>query len=953
MSKAVMGAALLTVAGVALAAGTGGLGDAALVFVQSTMMSIAGTSIAAVSAAALGTMAATGLALEVGALAGELSQGGMPVTSRQTASPRQVIYGQQRIGGVEIYRSTTGAKRDQMNYIIVLAGHPCDSVANLYLDGRQVFWEVGSAGNSTSPSGVNFGGNADSGLYMGPNGVTYTFENSVYCEAYLGNQIDAPNTTPNGGYSTGLQANDPTWAADKNGNLPWVAGCTYVYLKIEYNTEMFPAEPEIRFTVNGKNTIYDPRTNTSGFTTNWALIAADVINDPMFGLNDNSVNQAQLIAAANVCDEQVMVGATGTTESRYTTNYHYDTTSSPGNIIDTMMKGAAGRLSRIGGEWFIWPAYWQGPSFQFDENSLLGPMKWEPYRSFSDLINCVNGTYIAPTYPYSTSNSVTSNLYDPNGYYNGQIQNNFPFAFQPTNYPQYAADTLHGYAANQYLIEDGGQTLPLEMALATVLSVTQAQRVAKISLMRNRQQGSGTFQMNLAAWAMQPLDVMQFTFAQNGWTEKNLEIVGVSFNISDQSGGGGVPSIRCTMKVQETDPTVYEWSTTEELTVYDVPATPTQNTYTPTPPTDMTLTSGVGTAIIALDGTITPRIEVQWNTPADVLTTQIQVQYQLVGATAWLNAGLVDVSLNVSYITGVVSGQQYNVQIRGLRPNGVASPWVAINGYIVSTTLSVMGILALDPGSLVAEAYTDGTASIEVSGFTAVIGNASVAVLPAGPVTLTGLQQQVLYYVYYIDLNFTGGAITPIATTNSSDFVNKTGYFLIDSVVTPYAASSGGSGGTGTGARYYPSSASDIGTRTTTNPGYAFDGSLSSYAVVSANITISTVSSGNCVFQGDPSIALATVSTLTVLATISMTGATAIADGSVEIVATVGGVLTTMTPTTTVSSIPAYTLSIPANTPLNTISVSVQADINAAPHAGSGDTIGTVSANVYEIYIQS
>lgn len=905
-----------------------------------------GTSIAAATITTIGTLAATGLSLEVGALAGELSAGGMAITTRQAASPRQVIYGMQRVGGVEIYRSTTGAKRDQMNYVIVLAGHPCDSISNLYLDGRQVFWEVGSPGNSTTPSGVNFGGNASSGVYEGPNGVTYTFENSVYCEAYLGNQIDAPNTTPNGGYSTGLQANDPTWAADKNGNLPWVAGCTYVYLKIEYNTEMFPAEPEIRFTVNGKNTIYDPRTNTTGFTTNWALIAADVITDPVFGLNDPSVNQAQLIAAANVCDEQVEVAATNSTESRYTTNYHYDTTSSPGNVLDTMMKGAAGRLSRIGGEWFIWPAYWQGPSFAFDENALLGPMKWEPYRSFADLINCINGTYIAPNYPYN----VAGNLYDPNGYYNGQIQNNFPFAFQPTNYPQYACDTLHGYAANQYLIEDGGQTLPLEMALATVLSVTQAQRVAKISLMRNRQQGSGTFLMNLAAWAMQPLDVMQFTFAQNGWTEKNLEVVGVGFSVSDSSGGGGAPSIRCSMKVQETDPTVYEWSTIEELTVYDVPATPTQNPYTPAPPTDMTLTSGAGTAIIGLDGSITPRIEVQWNTPLDVLTTQIQIQYQLVGATTWITCPLVDVSLNLAYITGVVCGQQYNVQLRGLRPNGVASPWETINGYTVSITLSVLGILALDPGSLVAEAYTDGTAAIEVFGFTAVVGNASVAILPAGSVWITGLTQQALYYVYYIDPNFTGGAITPIATLNSSDFLNKTGYFLIDSIVTPYASS------TGTGLRYAPSNYQDTGTRTTQNPDYAYDGSTTTSAIVSGSYTYtpaidspsggvpakSTISTGNCLFEDFPAYTTTAAATLHVNASV-----TSVSPANATVTGYIGSTATAITGWTSGGQQVTGTMTIPSGTDLSTVSVRVTAN-----PVNDGTTSDYATVNVYEIYIQ-
>jgi hypothetical protein len=52
------------------------------------------------------------------------------------------------------------------------------------------------------------------------------------------------------------------------------------------------------------------------------------------------------------------------------------------------------------------------------------------------------------------------------------------------------------------------------------------------------------------------------------------------------------------------------------------------------------------------------------------------------------------------------------------------------------------------------------TLGVTVEGFTAIVGNAIVAVLPSGAtVLLQGLVQQQLYYIYYVDLNFTCGAI--------------------------------------------------------------------------------------------------------------------------------------------------------------------------------------------------
>lgn len=1178
MSKAVEGAALLggavLVGGAMFALAATGVGLAALPFLTEAMAS----------------MIMGGLSMEAGAISDALTSGrGMNITTRQPASARQVIFGQQRVGGVEIYRSTTGSDKDQFNYVIVLAGHECDSIVNLYLDGRQVHWNVGGVGNVTR-NGVNFGGTANSNSYPGPNGVQYNFGGKVYCEACFGNQTNQPNTSYNGGFNTGLQANDPVWGPSAQG-IPYVGGCCYVYLKIEYDTNLFPGEPEIRFTVNGKNNIFDPRTNTSGFTTNWALICADVLTDTVFGLGDNSVNHDQLIAAANVCDEQVAL-AKGGTEARYATNYHCDTTVAPGDMLAAMMSGAAGRLSRIGGEWFIWPAYWQGPSFAFDENALTGSMQWSPYRSASELINRVNGTYTAPTYPYNAA----GNVYDANGFYNGQIQNNFSFAFQSTNYPQYACDVAHGYAADQYLNEDGGIQRPRELGLTTVLSVTQAQRVAKITLLRNRQQGSGLFPINLAAWSMQPLDVMQFSFAHNGWTAKMLEIGGVDFVVADN--GDGNQSVRCEMKVQETAATVYQWSTVEEMTVYDVPASATQTTYVPASPTNLSVTSSAGTALVGLDGVVHPRALLSWDEPLDGLVKQIQVQYlpgnpvsiattaatsaieartnwmqpgnvgdlptggntshtggygtytpasgsvgygifhaypnydyqgfyfyenepssfntmvnftstkmiqiptsgdlaacqaldfeiqvsragwtyngaweqapfvsnggingvwqyfnyqgtsapnahwvpttipiaasfvagQWVAitaiwrldpvahtmthvslaingtvypvnvtqpaiqegfadylhasqqlncrqgythppfngstytppaayqtwvkgwtismddgkgnaATSWLAAPNVDVANTSCFISDVIAGQMYSFRVRSQRPNGASSPWVELDGYTVSVTLSSLSQTGIGVGSLIGEAFSFG-AAIVCSGFTASVGNAHVSVLPNG-YTINGLNTSQLYYVYYVDPNFTGGNVTPIATQNQADFRNKVGYFLIDSIVTPAYRSSTGSG---SGARFSPSNFADMGTRTTGSPEAAYDGDTTTYANVSAvyDHVLDRGNFGECQWLGFQSFVSSTAVTLHVIASVYESPGNQIA---CTIAGSAGGVALSLMSANATTASTDYIATIPAGTNLNTVSVTAMVDATAA----SSTTNLTASLKIAEIYIQ-
>jgi hypothetical protein len=443
-----------------------------------------------------------------------------------------------------------------------------------------------------------------------------------------------------------------------------------------------------------------PGSGSSGYSTNAALICADILSGSPWGLNDSTVNQAQLIAAANVCDETVTCVAGS--EARYAAHWHYDTSTPPGEALKVFLSTMGGRITRAGGEWFLWPAYWQGPSAAFDENILLDTPQWNPYRKPDELINRVNGTYLAPNYPYN----VAGDLYDANGWYDGSIANQFPFAFQPTNFPQYAADVLHGYPSDQYLTEDGNYQLPLELELKAVLSVSQAQRLAKIALLRNRQQGSGVLKMKLGAFGVTGLDVITMSFAQLGWSSYALEVSGepqLTCSEAEFDEEGKVvraPELSLQVPVQDTSSTVYaDLGSGEELTPYDVPSTTNQAPYIPAPPTSMTLVSGAATAVEGADGVTIPRVLVEWTDPADILAVQVIIQFQLHAAGSWQTGGIVPVGDEQAFVGGVVAGVVYDFRICSLRANGAVSEWLEQDSYTVSATLSIVKSTGLNPNS--------------------------------------------------------------------------------------------------------------------------------------------------------------------------------------------------------------------------------------------------------------
>jgi len=93
-----------------------------------------------------------------------------------------------------------------------------------------------------------------------------------------------------------------------------------------------------------------------------------------------------------------------------------------------------------------------------------------------------------------------------------------------------------------------------------------AQRLAKIELMRRRQQGTGTFVYDMALYQATVLDIFQMTLPLLGWTNKLLEISAFRFTLEKvNSGGREVTLLGTQLDVQDTDPSVYAWAITEEL----------------------------------------------------------------------------------------------------------------------------------------------------------------------------------------------------------------------------------------------------------------------------------------------------------------------------------------------------------------------------------------------------
>ena len=359
---------------------------------------------------------------------------------------------------------------------------------------------------------------------------------------------------------------------DSSGNNipnPWTNYCsavghTLVMLRLYYNKTYFPTGtyPEFSFLIRGKNNIYDPRLgplNADGsvnpaycaYTENAALCIADFLSIPEeyggYGLSYGSqIPLDALISSANICDLPVPLAAGGT-EPLYALNGSVDLDKPRGDILNDLLTACAGRVSLVGGQYFIQVGYWDEtqeiPNYNF--MSLMGEesFQWKPAPNPRELYNAVKGTYLSPD--------------------NQWTQTDAPYYAQDHNHGYDPGNLLPQYGGDINLATDGGERRWLDVHLPFTISAATAQRLFKIELLRRRWFGTGTFAFTMPAYQIVPLDIVSANLPFLGWSGKLLEAQNTRLNLHKVETG-----VRFSVEIdfKEIDSSIYQWSVEEELT---------------------------------------------------------------------------------------------------------------------------------------------------------------------------------------------------------------------------------------------------------------------------------------------------------------------------------------------------------------------------------------------------
>ena len=561
--------------------------------------------------------------------------GGATTTVKESSPTQKIVYGKTRVGGSIVFVDITGTDNEYLHLLICFASHEVEDIEKIYFNDKEAW-------NSTSGTVSPF------------NAIISPDDPYVTVDLVKGSQTGAIGALVN---------RSSYWTTDHK-NL----GHTMVYTRLMWDSNdgssgegksnsLFPQGiPNVTALIKGKK-VYDPRkdstsavydsslgtsthrlanTSTWEWSQNPALIVRDYMTDDKFGLKDSDslINLASLAAAANICDQSVTL-ADSSTQKRYECDGRIDSGKTIKTNLEGLLASMAGTLVYSGGEYFINAGAYVSPSLTLTESDIVSDIKVTTRTPRKQQYNAVKGQFLS-------------------------AQKNYI----PMEYPAFISST--------YATEDG-EPLYLDVPLHFVTDDHRAQRIAKLKLLKSRQQTVATFSVNLIGLKLKCGDTISVTNTKMGWSSKVFEVI--DYSINPQSSGAIAVTISCV----ETASAVYDWSTSDEQTMNFGGTITLPNGSTVNAPTSLSVSNSPA---LQDDGSILPAANITWTTSTGGGIARYEVQYKKSSDSDYTVAGYPQDS--PFRLEPLLAGTNYDIRIRALNYFGVKSDWVTASSQSVT-----------------------------------------------------------------------------------------------------------------------------------------------------------------------------------------------------------------------------------------------------------------------------
>ncbi|WKB52318.1 phage tail protein [Eleftheria terrae] len=588
---------------------------------------------------------------------------------RGAVEPRDLVLGRVRKSGPLVFFGTTGPDKERFVAVVALAAHEIDGIEAVYFNDERVELDMDGwvrtapyvrgrkASHSVPVQLVNnvgtvvlphephrasvkctfrFSGGYTNQLEARVNGRTVTVNADTYPAVSGTGTVsyqyteDVPKARVH--WHLGHPDQPAHWRLKELFPQQWgdehrLRGIAYLVVELVYDTDAFPSSiPNISAVVRGAR-VYDPRTGSTAWSENPALLMRHYAYHPMGGnLPPGSVSEPHCIAAANACDErvtyQVLFGVP-ITRPLYTASTVARSGARPIEVLGELAEAMAGKCAFAGNRLVMRAGAYVAPVLALGENDFsdAAEIRIQPRRPREQLVNLVTGTFANAAQDYTVMD------------------------FPRVSFASY--------------VQEDGRELPMEVELGAVTVSAQAQHVCRVMLREARQALTLTAAFKLSAYPAEVFDVVTLTSARYGWDAKPFEVQSRRWTLQG--------FIELTLK--ETAPEVYSF----DPRVDALNATPNTNLpkwWQVPEPGPLTVESGTALLLKQSDGTLITRVRVSWPALADqaVLTAgHIEVAYTPADAPAadgrWSSVS-VPGSSTEAVLTGLEDGRHYLLRVR-------------------------------------------------------------------------------------------------------------------------------------------------------------------------------------------------------------------------------------------------------------------------------------------------
>ena len=526
-----------------------------------------------------------------------------------------IVYGRRQVGITRVFLESSGND----NQYLYMAGVVCEGeiqeIEEIYIDDKQVTFD-GALTDGTvrevDSSDANF----------------YKDSSHIQVQAFYGTDDQVASS---------ILTNSTNWTSNHR-----LRGVCYLAFRFKWNQDIFSSIPQVRVTLKGRK-VYDPRTDTTAYTSNSALVLLDYLRNTRYGKGlPNSAFESDFASfktSADECETQITPYTGADQINLFETNAVIDTDQ---KVIENVKKLLNPMRSLFTYNDGVYKLKIEGTGTAvktITADHVIGGAKVLGERK-NNKYNRVIGTFVNPDKNWQ----------------------NDTVSFPPADDTIVATEFKHA----TMLAEDNGTLLEGNFQFPNVTNKFGAEALCEVILRRSRNQLQIQLTLTSEFLELEIGDIVAITYPSGGFNAKPFRVLGLEIN----------EDLTVNVQLFEHQDNFYTFNEKNPISAIADTILPNPNSVQP--PASVTLDDEL---IEYNDGTVIVALNINIGASTDSFVDYYQVEYKKSTDSDYIiyaqGSGLKHRVLNV------IDQDTYDVRVKAVNTLGVSSSYVTAQRTIV------------------------------------------------------------------------------------------------------------------------------------------------------------------------------------------------------------------------------------------------------------------------------